>query len=104
MKDKWAILDNYPSEGAFKQHNRSQHIFIYDDDDKLLVDFVGKLENIESDWKIVADRIGVSDKLPHINKSKQNKHYTEYYTTELRDLIARRYEKDIELFGYKFSD
>jgi len=62
------------------------------------------LENIESDWKIVADRIGVSDKLPHINKSKQNKHYTEYYTTELRDLIARRYEKDIELFGYKFSD
>ena len=79
LKDKWSIIKHYPSNGVFIQHNRPQYVSIYDDD-KLLVDFVGKLENIESDWKIVADKIGVGTPLPHINRTN-HKHYTEYYTT-----------------------
>lgn len=100
LKNKWLIRHHY-NRKAFNQHLRPQYLSIYDED-RLLVDFVGRMENMESGWKVVADRVGVDLSLPHINKSK-HKHYTEYYTQELRDLVATKYERDIELFGYEFK-
>lgn len=87
------------------QHFKSQHSFLTDHAGQLAVDYIGKFEHITQDMKYVFEKIGVAPiEIPHVNKAKvKTKHYTEYYDHQTQKLIAERYKKDIELFGYSFE-
>lgn len=72
-------------------------------DGQLLMDFVGKLETLDDDWKTICGHIGI----PHVALPRKNvsvkRPYTDYYTPELRELVARHWAQEIELFDYAFG-
>lgn len=78
-------------------HFRSQYTFFYHRK-KLMVDFVGHFERLEQDWDSLREKFGLPE-LPHQNPSR-HVDYREAYTPEMAALAARRYARDIELFGY----
>lgn len=74
-----------------------------DSDGNLLMDYVGKLETLDEDWKTICERIGIAHvELPRKNVSVKRP-YTDYYTPETRDLVANHWSREIELFDYKFG-
>tara|TARA_Y100000310_G_scaffold342972_1_gene448537 strand:- start:108 stop:680 length:573 start_codon:yes stop_codon:yes gene_type:complete len=84
------------------RHQMPQHEFLVDIYGKHRADFVGRFENLQTDFNHVCDRIGIErGKLPHSNKTK-HKHYSHYYNKDTRGLVAKRYARDIEYFGYEF--
>jgi hypothetical protein len=77
--------------------------YLTDDNGDIIVDFVGKYENLQDDVSTVFKALRLESlPLPHVNKS-QHKHYSEYYTEETKNLIAKRYSRDIQFFGYQFE-
>jgi hypothetical protein len=114
-------------------HIRPQSDFLYEDG-KCLVDYVGRFETLEADFKLICNRLNLPDcTLPHVNKSMAIKrwfpknrkqllraishalllhrrvrhikgHYTEYYDEESRDFVSGLYQTDIVNFGYRFGE
>lgn len=85
-----------------------QEIYIRDEGE-VKVDFIGKLEMMERDWKRIVDTIlpkGIITeeeyKLPFLNKTKR-KHFSEYYTSELTNLVNKACEMDFKVGDYEMS-
>jgi len=71
---------------------------------KVLMDFIGKLENLQNDWNTVCDRIGIPHQELQRKNASERSHYQDYYDAESRLLVARHWAREIELFGYRFDD
>lgn len=109
------VLENSSNFGEFIQ-NCTQTIYDYDgekncfynqldyisdESGSLIVDFVGRYETLEEDFQKVCTTLNIPRaRLPHIKHKSKHKHYSEYYTPETRAIVAERYQRDIEFFGY----
>ena len=67
-----------------------------------MVDFVGKMENMQKDFSYVAMKLGCKKELEKVNVGER-KSYASYYNNETREIVRRVYAKDIELFGYVYD-
>jgi tRNA A22 N-methylase len=69
------------------------------------LDFIGRFENLLEDFGKVCSILNCKNKLPHSQYNKKTpKRYTEYYNDETQQIVAEKYAKDIEHFGYKFGE
>jgi chondroitin 4-sulfotransferase 11 len=98
-----------PDEGA-NVHFVSQHQIICGAgrDGQIMADFVGRFENLEADFAVVAEKIGGArrPRLPHKMRStsRKSRPYTEFYDDRLRNLVHERYREDVEIFNYSFRN
>lgn len=93
-------FDNWIKSGNI---GTGQMDIITNDNDELLVDYVGRSEIIQSDFSYICSVLGIENlQLPKANTSK-HKDYREYYTEETKAIVAEKHQRDIEHFGYDFE-
>jgi chondroitin 4-sulfotransferase 11 len=90
--------------GCNKSFAYNQIDYLVDAGGSTAVDFIGRFENISSDSVHVFKRLGFDliGGLPRLNQSR-HAHYSKWYNEKSKALIADRFAKDIELFGYQFE-
>ena len=64
--------------------------------------FIGRFEQLTQSWLVVADRLGVQKRLPHVNKAN-HKSYADYYDRASRLVVADLYAEEIDSLGYAFG-
>jgi chondroitin 4-sulfotransferase 11 len=68
------------------------------------VDFVGRFERLQNDFARISSRLGLASlPIPHVNRA-QHRHYSQYYSATTAGLVAARFARDIEAFGYSFDN
>jgi len=118
------VLNKLPQPGWDDKyrHVMPQYDMLHDGEGRLLVDFVGRFENLQSDFDDVCLRLGIEDSaLPHRNPSNKKsrnlkrrarnflfrngeggkKSWRDFYDEETLEAVSRYYQKDIETFGYE---
>jgi hypothetical protein len=126
------LFEHFPAPGWTDtyRHVMPQYDFLFDQEGRLLVDFVGRFERLQADFDVVCTRLGLSrTEVPHANRSAVNgrpatlreglrrfralwsparhhtfPHYSGYYDDESRAFVADVYRRDIEAFNYTFDD
>jgi len=88
---EWRITEDFKPQAAF----------FCDEQGQLIVDFVGKYENLHQDFDWIKSKIHIKDNLEHLNKSRDNREYLKYYTPETIDLVWEAYQEDVKLFAYE---
>lgn len=68
------------------------------------VDFVGRYENLNADWKKLCGLIGMKHKPLPVHPKWKLKPWREQYIGNLRELVADFYAEEIEHFGYEFNE
>ncbi len=84
-------------------HFAPQGLFTRDKHGSQMLDFVGKFENLQKDFDVACEKIGVPACTLPITNTANRKPYQEYYDDESRKVIGWEYNGDIEEFGYSYD-
>lgn len=86
-----------------KNHFYFQNKYLCDENMNILVNFVGKFEQLNSDFKKILNILNRKDSLVHVNKSKHCD-YKDYYNYETYKIVREIYKNDFEIFDYDLED
>ena len=82
-------------------HFVPQHKFLCDNQDNILVNYLGRFENLDEDVKNISSIINRSIILEHNNINKKL-HYKDVYNSSMIKKVQEVYCRDIEIFEYDF--
>jgi hypothetical protein len=100
---RWKLDPQRPYQFHIDTSIERQSDYLIDLHGNIIVDFIGKYENLEEDFRQVCERIGVrAPKLAHKRQAKDRSSYQKYYTDETAALVSDYFRRDIEMFGYSF--
>jgi hypothetical protein len=90
-----------PNNGLLERfyYNQLDYLLIQD---KLAVDKVLRFENLSHDFNELAEQLTISATLPHVNQSKVKQDYREVYSEKSKDIVAQRFQRDLNYFSYYF--
>ena len=68
------------------------------------IDYIGKFEYLQEDFNKICDLAKLERKeLPWVNKSNMNgESYRDQYSEQAIQIVRKKYEREIEFFGYEF--
>jgi hypothetical protein len=100
---RWKLDPERPYQFHIDTSIEHQVDYLKDLDGKIIVDFIGKYENLHSDYEEVCRRIGIKPPvLPHRRKAVDRKDYRDYYDDSTVELVADFFKSDIEAFKYAY--
>ncbi len=85
-----------------RRESANQYHYVTDARGNQIVDFVGRFETLAEDFAKVCTKLKIQVQLPHVNVS-EHRDYRTYYTAETREFVAKKFQRDIEMFGYDFD-
>ena len=83
-------------------HLIPQHKYLCDKRGSILVDFIGRFENLDDDILLLSKKLKKDIKLNHHNHNKK-KDFKLAYTDEMIEKVYQVYQKDIDIFEYSFK-
>lgn len=102
--NEWVRRSYGNKEPAFYDKPRffmPQLDWISDESDALIVDYIGRYENLSQSFSEVCRILGAKKELPHVRRSSHG-HYREYYSDETKEIVQNWFIRDIKMFGYQF--
>lgn len=95
-------LSHPTARGSFgRNFPLTQTDFICDKQGQLMVDYVARFEKLEEEWRYISGRLDLPRVLPHTNQGPVVD-YREFYTTETREIVQKKYAQEIAMFEYEF--
>lgn len=131
MPFKQFLVEEFAGDAAWEPRlfRTPQYDFLFDVNNRMLVDYIGRFEDLQAGFNRVCESIGLSPiTLPHANETGKERsavyflkqmvkqvspfhkifdehdHYTKYYDNESIELVERLHARDLEAFGYCFGD
>jgi len=96
------LLEGKLTHDKYWNHWQPQSNWIYDDNGKKIVDFIGSVEQIEKEFAFVTKKIKSNVSIHKLNVSSKNLDYRSAFDSETIKIVSKYYAVDIENFKYKF--
>jgi chondroitin 4-sulfotransferase 11 len=82
---------------------RDGSFFDWFTDPRSEIDYIGKFETLQEDYDCICETMGLPKSiLPVVNKSF-GVDYADLYEEDTIEIVRKKYEREIRIFGYKFS-
>jgi hypothetical protein len=85
-----------------KMGTTQQVEWVYNKEEKKYLDFIGKYENIESDFELICNKINIKANLDEEFDATKNVNYKHFYDNRTKNIVAEVNSKDVKKFGYDF--
>jgi chondroitin 4-sulfotransferase 11 len=76
--------------------------YVTDQHGRKIVNFIGNFESLSDDFDKVCTHLGLRSRLPHLN-STAKVDYRTFYDERCREIVAKRFQRDLTAFGYSFE-
>ena len=100
--NEWILKHNYRINKGLP----TQYSYVYDNCGNILLDYIGRFENLENDFKYIKEKLSIKKVLGHRNKNtiERDSDYMKYYTSESIKIVNKVYEKDFKYFNYEMKN
>jgi Sulfotransferase family len=100
--EQFVMLPREHPGGVFERFHVNQLDYLLARDGQLGVDVVLRFETLSDDFADLAQALHFPGRLPHVNASSRGRDYRVCYEPHTRDVVAKRFHRDCERFGYEF--